>query len=127
MRLITGGLYQGKREFVRKKYGITPNDIFDVDKCPFSAIYSRKCIDNYDRIIKILTEKNENPFLFTEQLIKNNPDVIIIMNEIGNGIIPIEKSERVWREQVGKIGCILAEHSETVERIVCGTVIILKE
>ena len=31
MRLITGGLYQGKREFVRKKYGITPNDIFDVE------------------------------------------------------------------------------------------------
>jgi len=31
------------------------------------------------------------------------------MDEIGNGIIPIEKSERIWREEAGKVGCYVTE------------------
>ncbi|MBQ7522335.1 MAG: bifunctional adenosylcobinamide kinase/adenosylcobinamide-phosphate guanylyltransferase [Clostridia bacterium] len=126
MRMIIGGVAQGKLNFAMRKYNITENDIFDIEICAFEEIENKRCINNYDRVIKALMERKENPLAFTENLIKRNSDMIIIMNEIGNGIIPIEKEERLWREQTGKIGCRLAELSESVERIICGIAVVLK-
>ncbi len=126
MKMIIGGAYQGKLHFAMKKYDITEDDVFDIDICAFEEIYHKRCINHYERVIKVLMERNENSVVFTENLIKNNSDSIIIMNEIGGGIIPIEKEERLWREQTGKIGCRLAELSESVERIICGIAVVLK-
>ena len=33
--------------------------------------------------------------------LKSNPDAIVICDELGNGIVPIKKQERIWREQTG--------------------------
>ena len=52
--------------------------------------------------------------------IKSNPDAIIICDELGNGIVPIKKQERVWREQTGRLMIELAKQAERVERILCG-------
>ena len=52
--------------------------------------------------------------------IKSNPDVIVICDESGNGIVPIKKQERVWREQTGRLMIELAKQAERVERILCG-------
>ena len=70
--------------------------------------------------IKALCEKQEDALQKTEQLLECNPDVILIMDEVGSGIIPMEKSERQWREAVGRVSCFLARRAESVERIVCG-------
>ena len=48
------------------------------------------------------------------------------MNEIGCGIIPLEKSERKWREITGRAGCIIAERAETVYRVCCGIATVIK-
>ena len=52
--------------------------------------------------------------------IKSNPDVIVICDELGNGIVPIKKQERIWREQTGRLMIELAKQAERVERILCG-------
>ncbi len=126
MRMIIGGVAQGKLNFAMRKYHIAEDDVFDIEICAFEEIYNKRCINHYDSVIKALIERKENPLTFTENLIKRNSDIIIIMNEIGNGIIPIEKDERLWREQTGKIGCRLAELSESVERMICGIAVVLK-
>ena len=46
--------------------------------------------------------------------------VCFICDEIGNGIVPIEKVERDYREVTGRILTELAEQAETVVRILCG-------
>ena len=51
---------------------------------------------------------------------------LILIDEIGSGIIPMEKTERIWREKVGRAGCILAEHADTVIRVICGIPLALK-
>ena len=61
-----------------------------------------------------------------QQLSENNPDIIIITDEIGAGIIPIEREDRIWRETVGKVCCLLAERAETVVRICCGIPMVIK-
>lgn len=52
--------------------------------------------------------------------IKSDPDAIVICDELGNGIVPIKKQERIWREQTGRLMIELAKQAERVERILCG-------
>lgn len=120
MRLIIGGANQGKADFAVKKYGLSPPEIADGETVGIRENLKFKCVKNYHFFIKKLLENGENPIEFTAKIIAENPDIIVIMNEIGGGIIPIEKAERIWREQVGIVGCMLAENAESVERIVCG-------
>lgn len=46
-------------------------------------------------------------------------DCIIISDEVGNGIVPINAFEREYRERVGKILIQVAERAEEVERVIC--------
>lgn len=120
MRLVIGGAYQGKTAFVMKKYGLSALDIGDGDIIDIWEFSKFRCVKNFHLFVKKILDKGEDPVFVTKKIISENPHIIIIMNEIGDGIIPMEKSERIWREQTGTVGCILAESAESVERIVCG-------
>lgn len=126
MKFITGGAYQGKKDFVINNLNISENNIYNGILCDLNKIFVSKCVDNYHIFIKNLISKDINPIEFTQKLLSENNNVIIIMNEIGCGIVPIDENERFWREMCGKCGCIIAEKSEIVVRVVCGTGIIIK-
>ncbi len=49
-----------------------------------------------------------------------NPNRILVTDEIGYGIVPIDPFEREYREETGRICCLLAEKSEEVWRVCCG-------
>ena len=108
MRLIIGGAYQGKRAYAAEKYG------------------AENLIDRFHLLVRDWLESGKPPLEMAEKLLHESPKAVIVMDEIGGGIIPIERSERLWREQVGKVGCFLAERAESVERIVCGIAVRLK-
>ncbi len=44
----------------------------------------------------------------------------VILDEVGCGVVPIDAFERIWREEVGRLCCALAERAQKVVRIVCG-------
>ena len=71
----------------------------------------------YDR--GVLAE-GKNPEEEVERFLQENPDVIIISDEIGNGIVPMDAEEREYRERLGRILIRIASESERVERIICG-------
>ncbi len=119
MILIVGGAYQGKTEYAIEKYGLDCTDIVDGEMFDFENTDEIKCISNYHIAVKHFIENGTDPIEISGKLIENNPDIIIIMNEIGNGIVPIDKNERVWREQTGKTGCFLAERANEVIRVTC--------
>lgn len=120
MILITGGAYQGKIRYAAEKYDLDIGDIADGESVRIGNISGYRCVKNFHILIKRLLDSGANPIDSTQKLVAKNPDIIIIMNDIGGGIIPLEKSERIWREQVGIVGCFLAGQAECVERIVCG-------
>lgn len=126
MKFITGGAYQGKRNFAINRLNIDEKYICDGNVFDINKIFNSKCIDNYHIFIKNLVLKDINPVEFTENLLMKNKDIVIIMNEIGCGIVPVDKNERFWREMCGKCGCIIAEKAETVIRVVCGTGVVIK-
>ena len=126
MKFITGGAYQGKRNFAINHLNIDKKDIYDCDIYDINKIINSKCIYNYHILIKNLILKDIDTIESTENILLNNKDIVIIMNEIGCGIVPVDKKERFWREMCGKCGCIIAGKAETVVRVVCGTGVVIK-
>ena len=108
MVLIIGGAYQGKTEYALKKYG------------------DKTIVNQFHNIVRKWLSDGKDPIEETKDFIKNNADSIVIIDEIGCGIIPLDKSERIYREAVGKAGCMLAESAKIVERITCKIAVRIK-
>ena len=51
---------------------------------------------------------------------------IVIADEIGCGLVPLDASEREKRERAGRLACMLAERADKVIRVVCGCPQVLK-
>lgn len=125
MILIIGGAYQGKTDFALKNFGLEKNEITE-GSWSFSELIRAKCIRHFENFVSAAIEKNESPEKLTLNLLNENPDAVIIMTETGGGIVPVEKSERIYREKAGKTGCLLAERAEKVIRVTCGIPVIIK-
>ncbi len=123
MILITGGAYAGKTDYVKKRYGC---EIINGEQCSFGNVFTAECVSNFHILVKRLIENKIDVISFTEQLCRDNKKLIVITNEIGCGIIPHEKSDRFWREQAGRAGCIVAENSEIAVRLCCGIATVIK-
>ena len=57
---------------------------------------------------------------FYDKYLEKHPDTVIICDEVGNGIVPLDSFEREYRERLGRLLCEIAAKAERVERIVCG-------
>ena len=123
MILITGGAYQGKTAYAAAHF---PGAVTDGAACSFDDAKSAKILKNYHILVRRLTDAGYDAEVFTASLCAGETDRVILIDEIGSGIIPIEKAERMWRETVGRAGCILAENAHTVIRLVCGIPTALK-
>lgn len=120
MIIITGGAFSGKKDYAKKRFGFSDEEILKGENCSLEAVFSAKCIADYQLIVKRLLEENADVQAFTERLCKENPNAVVIINEIGAGIIPLEKSDRIWREETGRSGCLIARNSSEVIRLACG-------
>lgn len=127
MILIIGGANQGKLDYAVNKYDLSVEKIVNGEELYGCSNPNIKCINNYHLAVKNLLENGADPIAYTKSLIRKYPQAVIIMNEIGSGIIPIEKKDRIWREQTGRVGCLLAENADIVTRIVCGIAINIKD
>ena len=124
MKLVIGGTAQGKLEYVLLKYelqknkvwdGCLPNNTDDIERKEKPVI-----INHFHLWVKSRMISGGCPEDEIMSFLDCNEDCIIICDEIGNGIIPIESFEREYRERVGRILVQLAKRAEEVERIICG-------
>lgn len=53
-------------------------------------------------------------------LMKGNPERILVTDEIGCGIVPLDAFERQYREETGRICCQAARKAAQVWRVCCG-------
>lgn len=126
MIMIIGGQFQGKTSYALS-LGIKKEDIRSGSDISLDVPCNIVCISDFQIFIKRLCEGGLDPMKKTAELIEKNPDIVIISTEIGNGVIPIEKSDRIWRESTGRACCFLAANAEKVVRMVCGIPTIIKE
>lgn len=123
MILITGGAFQGKTAYAQTHF---PYPVTDGAICDFDEAKSSKILKNYHELVQRLMACGEDALAFTNDLCAANPGCIVLIDEIGCGVIPADKAERIRRETVGRAGCILAQNAETVIRLVCGIPMALK-
>jgi len=120
--LIIGGAYQGKLEFAKNKFNLKENDIVNLENEKYNG---QKCVYNLHCYIRNCIYSNISYDDTIEQII-NKDNIIIICNEIGCGIVPIDKMERLYRDVFGKICCDIAKSCNTVIRVYCGIGEIIK-
>ena len=147
MELYIGGFAQGKLEYVQNKKAEEAILIAMVIDCAQSDY--QKTLQSIDNKIKnenadVNNIANVNDIVIINHLhlwvkdllregmeeaavqstilswVATHPNTILICDELGNGIVPLEKMERIWREQTGRLMIELAKQAERVERILCG-------
>jgi adenosylcobinamide kinase/adenosylcobinamide-phosphate guanylyltransferase len=110
MIFITGGAYQGKYSYAQHS--------FDTDY---------HIINAYHNTVRIQMEEGKNPIEEAEKLLEGDTEkLIIICDEVGAGIVPMDEFEREYRENVGRTACFFAQKAERVLRIICGISVEIK-
>lgn len=124
IQLILGGGFQGKLEFALHRSGCSHEDVAD-ETSP--ELWTQKPILNHlHRLVSQMLQKGEDPQARLETVLQRNPNAIILCNEIGCGIVPMDALERRYREAVGRLCCELARQAGQVIRIQCGLPMVLK-
>lgn len=109
MRLIIGGRHQGKLDYALS-LGYTMADVATELPTDKPILYG----------LQDLTRRFPN--LSADDI----PDCIVICDELGCGVVPIDREDRAWREHTGRLCCELAQRSNRVDRIFCGIPMQLK-
>lgn len=134
MIFIIGGENQGKLEYLFNISTFKKEDVVDclkVDELKAEEILmsNKPVIYNFNNLIKellVVYDDEEKVKENIKKMIKENRKAVIISNEIGYGIVPIDKFERRYRELTGRICCEVAKESKEVHRVICGIGTIIK-
>jgi adenosyl cobinamide kinase/adenosyl cobinamide phosphate guanylyltransferase len=120
MRLITGGAYQGKTEYAMNIAGISKDKLIDGADCNWMDWNNVNAINHFHLLIKRLLLEHQNVLQIVKEMIKVNPEIVIITNELGCGVVPVDAFDRNYREVTGRICCFLAKEASQVHRVICG-------
>ena len=116
MRLIIGGKNQGKRAYACAQYGLTEADF----AATLEEARTKKALYAAHEIVAELLRREEEPQAAFRAVLRENPGLIILCDELGCGVVPMEPFDRAWREAVGRLCVALAQEAESVERVFCG-------
>ena len=120
MKLIIGGTFQGKTAFACRQTGISLEQAADGMTCEYDAIYHVPMIYHFHEYVKRRMQDGLEYKNLPAEILKKNPQLVIVSNELGYGVVPIEAFDRRYREDTGRICCELAAASEEVWRVYCG-------
>ncbi|MCI8747730.1 MAG: hypothetical protein HFH67_07670 [Lachnospiraceae bacterium] len=127
VEVYTGGAFQGKLEYVLEKKGYGRDSVLEGAVInPLTCTSGYKIINHFHEFIRNYVDKPEEVNEFAEMLVRTRDDIIIITDQVGCGIVPLDRTEREWRELHGRVMCRLASNAKHVERIICGTGQVIK-
>lgn len=107
MIFIIGPLYAGKKEYIKEALSLT------------KEAFAAKAVCDVEQLAAQTEELNT----LAEKLAQK---LIVIANEIGCGVVPMEASARAARERAGHLTQLLAHRADTVVRVYCGLPQLLK-
>ena len=120
MDFIIGGRNQGKLAYGMKQYGITEEEIFYAEDADIYEVTGKRCLYGFHLlVIRFLSDQRDLSETLQDIFAKNTFQVII-SDEIGYGLVPVDAFEREYRETVGRCCCKIAGEAGRVIRVVCG-------
>lgn len=121
MILVIGGAWQGKEEYVKNQLLAEGNTSL--------AGANYVVINAYHLKIREQMEAGEDPVQAAKALLKaprNGRNLVVICDEVGSGVVPMDAFERAYREKVGRVCCYFAKEAQQVIRVVCGVGVRIK-
>lgn len=103
MILIIGGAHSGKRDYARS-LGYSESEI---SQNVWELLHAG---ENADSLLETLCEMP-----------------VVICDEVGSGIVPVDREDREAREACGRLCIELAKRANSVIRMVCGIATVLKQ
>ena len=119
MIFVIVGYAQGKMAFVKETWKVEEENIFH-GTVPEKQGQELTVMNDFNQWVRTIWNREEHPKDVVEAWLKNHPKGIIISDEIGNGIVPMEKEERLFRDFMGNVQIMIAKQSEEVYRVICG-------
>ena len=126
MILITGGAFQGKKAYAMKTFSLEESAAADGRSCSWEEIYTAGGILHFHEYIRRSLEEGRELKTLAEDLARRNPEAVIVVNELGSGVVPVDAFDRSYRETTGRICCELAKKAREVHRVVCGIGMVIK-
>ena len=114
MIFVTGGCFQGKQQWVLQNCQVQPFRVADGAVCSMEAIKSAGVLDHFHLLVRRWMQAGKIPADETEKILSDNPDIVIITDEIGSGIVPLDVKVH------GRICCQLAGRADAVFRVIAG-------
>lgn len=113
MVLIIGGEASGKRTYARQM-GYSDAEMADGTLDDRPVLYNlqdlvARDVQNAPALLEPLSQK-----------------AAVLCNEVGSGVIPLERRERDAREATGRLTIQLAQRAERVVRMVCGIATVIR-
>jgi len=113
MILVIGARASGKKEYVMS-LGYSQENIAD------GVLDGKPVVYNLQDLT--MRDPDGAPDLLPALLEKE----VVVCDEVGSGVIPLEKERRLGREATGRLCCRLASEAERVVRMVAGIPTIIK-
>lgn len=125
MELIIGGAFQGKSEYAKKHFPkINWVNGKEIDE---EQLLNARGILGFHEYIKNEMKQGHDVSTLAKKIIEQNPQAVLVSDEVGYGVVPVDAFERAYREAVGRICTELAAYSSRVTRVICGTGMVIKD
>jgi adenosyl cobinamide kinase/adenosyl cobinamide phosphate guanylyltransferase len=129
MHIYIGGAHNGKRAYVKKRLASRESEWFD------GNLPDGKDAENSDRVLVLAglekwlatVDLSEEEAIAQVMEVILNREVILILTDIGRGIVPIDGKQRQLRDTCGRLYQRLIDEAEEVTRIWYGIPQILKK
>lgn len=112
---ITGGACSGKSVAAKN----IERELLKSEVCPSVTV-----ADDYSKKIRELLCEGRDAAALTEMMLSgyqgDDKLLIIVCDELGCGLVPIDEFERRYREINGRIACTLAQKADRVYRMISG-------
>ena len=119
MHIVFGGAYNGKRQYVLTQLADEPYEEYR-GEIP-NAARNTVIISNFEQLVMTYRQMDELEVAQTivAQItrLSKQAKVICICNDIGRGIVPIDKDERFIRDACGRVYQALFKEAESIIRI----------
>jgi len=126
MYFIFGGKSQGKLDYAKQIYG-KKRTVCDLESCAIEDALSADILINIQAAVKSMLISGQNPSGYFKNHIDQFSGKILIGDEIGCGIVPVDALEREWRDETGWVYQFLVSKAERVDRVWAGIGQILKQ
>ena len=118
MRILTGPAASGKRAYAIRALGFREGDIAS------GVLDERPVLRDLPGLVSACLKEGRDPESLLPLLEKKE---LLLIDEIGGGLVPPDPFERELRERTGRLACLLAERADTVIRMTCGIPAVIKE